>query len=339
MPYDIIELVQQFGGPRIARGTVTGPDEHWTILGAAGDGAIFLFPDNDFPVVGAGCRDIAVRGVGPGHWPHRTLMTPEVGDEGLSSVEHVADLDGPMYLVIFPEGTRYNPELTKVISASQTFAAQEGKTCSLLEIYFLVTIKGTDMGNREGAFHLGPVNIQVFPLTSQGFSALKKLCFSDKIVSCNHIYLFQNLNVAASAVSFCSHYLHTVPPAHKHSLFLTWMDRVYTKHRYNGPQGEAWSKGLPVLKHVLTPRIKATHVAFDSMKNYLDAIYDVTVAFEGTVDDKGQRKEAPSMAGGPRFHQSYLGGLSCTADCQRARRSGVKLRAGDPAGFLAVASV
>lgn len=85
----------------------------------------------------------------------------------------------PMYLVIFPEGTRYNPELTKVISASQAFAAQEG---------------------------------------------------------------------------------------------------------------------LAVLKHVLTPRIKATHVAFDSMKDYLDAVYDVTVAFEGSVDDKGQRKEAPSMA-------------------------------------------
>lgn len=48
---------------------------------------------------------------------------------------------------------------------------------------------------------------------------------------------------------------------------------------------------------MLTPRIKATHVAFDSLKNYLDAIYDVTVAFEGTIDDKGQRKEAPSMAG------------------------------------------
>ncbi|XP_023378828.1 1-acyl-sn-glycerol-3-phosphate acyltransferase epsilon [Pteropus vampyrus] len=83
-----------------------------------------------------------------------------------------------MYLVIFPEGTRYNPELTKVLSASQAFAAQEG---------------------------------------------------------------------------------------------------------------------LAVLKHVLTPRVKATHVAFDSMKHYLDAIYDVTVAFEGTVDDKGQRREAPSM--------------------------------------------
>lgn len=85
----------------------------------------------------------------------------------------------PMYLVIFPEGTRFNPGLTKVLSASQAFAAQ---------------------------------------------------------------------------------------------------------------------KGLPVLKHVLTPRIKATHVAFDSMKSYLDAIYDVTVAFEGTIDEKGQRKEAPSMS-------------------------------------------
>lgn len=52
-----------------------------------------------------------------------------------------------------------------------------------------------------------------------------------------------------------------------------------------------------MLKHVLTPRVKATHIAFDCMKNYLDAVYDVTVAFEGTVDDKGQRKEAPSMIG------------------------------------------
>ena len=64
--------------------------------------------------------------------------------------------------------------------------------------------------------------------------------------------------------------------------------------------------GLPVLKHVLTPRIKATHVAFDSMKNYLDAIYDVTVAFEGTVDDKGQRKEAPSMAGELVLSELYV---------------------------------
>lgn len=58
--------------------------------------------------------------------------------------------------------------------------------------------------------------------------------------------------------------------------------------------------GLAVLQHVLTPRVKATHVAFDSMKDYLDAVYDVTVAFEGTVDGKGQRKEAPSMVGKSR---------------------------------------
>uniref|UniRef100_A0A8C9HBZ5 1-acylglycerol-3-phosphate O-acyltransferase 5 n=1 Tax=Piliocolobus tephrosceles TaxID=591936 RepID=A0A8C9HBZ5_9PRIM len=52
--------------------------------------------------------------------------------------------------------------------------------------------------------------------------------------------------------------------------------------------------GLAVLKHVLTPRIKATHVAFDCMKNYLDAIYDVTVVYEGK-DNGGQRTESPTM--------------------------------------------
>lgn len=52
--------------------------------------------------------------------------------------------------------------------------------------------------------------------------------------------------------------------------------------------------GLAVLKHVLTPRIKATHVAFDCMKNYLDAIYDVTVVYEGK-DNGGQRRESPTM--------------------------------------------
>lgn len=66
--------------------------------------------------------------------------------------------------------------------------------------------------------------------------------------------------------------------------------------------------GLPVLKHVLTPRVKATHIAFDSMKSYLDAVYDVTVAFEGTVDDKGQRKEAPSMVG-----ESLVSPVSCVS--------------------------
>uniref|UniRef100_A0A8C6Z001 1-acylglycerol-3-phosphate O-acyltransferase 5 n=1 Tax=Nothoprocta perdicaria TaxID=30464 RepID=A0A8C6Z001_NOTPE len=60
-------------------------------------------------------------------------------------------------------------------------------------------------------------------------------------------------------------------------------------------QSFAEKEGLTVLKHVLTPRVKATHVAIDTMKDYLDAVYDVTVAYEGTVDHKGQRKVAPSM--------------------------------------------
>uniref|UniRef100_A0A8D0BXA1 Phospholipid/glycerol acyltransferase domain-containing protein n=1 Tax=Salvator merianae TaxID=96440 RepID=A0A8D0BXA1_SALMN len=45
-------------------------------------------------------------------------------------------------------------------------------------------------------------------------------------------------------------------------------------------QSYAEKEGLAVLKHVVTPRVKATHVAVDSMKKYLNAIYDITVAYE-----------------------------------------------------------
>ncbi|KAL7890395.1 hypothetical protein AOLI_G00026530 [Acnodon oligacanthus] len=89
-----------------------------------------------------------------------------------------AELGTPMYLVIFPEGTRYNPEFKRVISDSQAFAAKEG---------------------------------------------------------------------------------------------------------------------LTVLKHILTPRMKASYVAIQSMKDHLDAVYDVTVAYEGTMTADGQRRTAPSM--------------------------------------------
>lgn len=55
--------------------------------------------------------------------------------------------------------------------------------------------------------------------------------------------------------------------------------------------------GLAVLKHVLTPRMKASYVATESMKPHLDAIYDVTVAYDGTLMADGQRRTAPSMPG------------------------------------------
>ncbi|XP_058440838.1 1-acyl-sn-glycerol-3-phosphate acyltransferase epsilon isoform X4 [Marmota monax] len=109
-----------------------------------------------------------------------------------------------MYLVIFPEGTRYNPGQTKLLSASQTFAVQQG----------------------------------IYP------KDLKSAYYSDTATS---------MFIAAQ-----------------------------------------FTIGLPVLKYVLTPRIKATYVAFDSMKNYLDAIYDVTVVYQGK-DNKGEREESPSM--------------------------------------------
>ncbi|XP_058507393.1 1-acyl-sn-glycerol-3-phosphate acyltransferase epsilon [Solea solea] len=60
-------------------------------------------------------------------------------------------------------------------------------------------------------------------------------------------------------------------------------------------QAFATKEGLAVLKHTLTPRMKASHIAIETMKGHLDAVYDVTVAYEGTLDSSGQRRPAPSM--------------------------------------------
>ncbi|XP_028843920.1 1-acyl-sn-glycerol-3-phosphate acyltransferase epsilon [Denticeps clupeoides] len=60
-------------------------------------------------------------------------------------------------------------------------------------------------------------------------------------------------------------------------------------------QAFASKEGLAVLNHTLTPRMKASHIAIETMKDHLDAVYDVTVAYEGTLTADGQRKLAPSM--------------------------------------------
>lgn len=45
-----------------------------------------------------------------------------------------------MYLVIFPEGTRYNPEIPKVIADSQSFAEKEGRQKNFLRIFFVMVL-------------------------------------------------------------------------------------------------------------------------------------------------------------------------------------------------------
>lgn len=60
-------------------------------------------------------------------------------------------------------------------------------------------------------------------------------------------------------------------------------------------QAFAQKEGLAVLKHTLTPRMKASRVALETMQDHLDAVYDVTVAYEGTRNCNGHRRPAPSM--------------------------------------------
>uniref|UniRef100_A0A3Q3L044 1-acylglycerol-3-phosphate O-acyltransferase 5 (lysophosphatidic acid acyltransferase, epsilon) n=1 Tax=Labrus bergylta TaxID=56723 RepID=A0A3Q3L044_9LABR len=60
-------------------------------------------------------------------------------------------------------------------------------------------------------------------------------------------------------------------------------------------QAFATKEGLAVLRHTLTPRMKASHVAIETMRDHLDAVYDVTVAYEGKQGVSGHRKPAPTM--------------------------------------------
>ncbi|XP_067840112.1 1-acyl-sn-glycerol-3-phosphate acyltransferase epsilon isoform X2 [Heptranchias perlo] len=62
-------------------------------------------------------------------------------------------------------------------------------------------------------------------------------------------------------------------------------------------QAYARKEGLPELRHAMSPRVRATRVAINTMRGHLDAVYDITVAYEGTVKSSGQRTTAPSMPG------------------------------------------
>ncbi|XP_070557127.1 1-acyl-sn-glycerol-3-phosphate acyltransferase epsilon-like [Ptychodera flava] len=59
-------------------------------------------------------------------------------------------------------------------------------------------------------------------------------------------------------------------------------------------QGFAYSSGLTVLNQVLTPRVKATAASLHELRNYIDAVYDCTIAYEWK-DENFQRKPGPGM--------------------------------------------
>ncbi|XP_064868787.1 1-acyl-sn-glycerol-3-phosphate acyltransferase epsilon-like isoform X2 [Oncorhynchus nerka] len=138
-------------------------------------------------------------------------------------------LGTPMYLVIFPEGTRYNPELKKMISDSQAFATKEGEQ------------------NTRQILTRHP---DLFP------RCLFLLRMTEMRV-CSGVW-------SKSLSSFSLEILRPV-------------------------------QGLAALDHVLTPRMKASHVAIETMRDHLDAVYDITVVYEATRGKSSDRQPAPTM--------------------------------------------
>lgn len=66
--------------------------------------------------------------------------------------------------------------------------------------------------------------------------------------------------------------------------------------------------GLPVLKHVLIPRSKALRLCMEKLRNRLDAVYDVTIAYSNT---RKESEGSVSRLNSPSLSCKYLLGRYC----------------------------
>ncbi|XP_029204601.2 1-acyl-sn-glycerol-3-phosphate acyltransferase epsilon-like [Acropora muricata] len=71
---------------------------------------------------------------------------------------------------------------------------------------------------------------------------------------------------------------------------------VNNKKMIEESQNFAAEQGLPVLSQVLTPRTKAAEASFEVLcPDYVDAVYDLTIAYSNDYEDITPRKQAPNM--------------------------------------------
>lgn len=71
---------------------------------------------------------------------------------------------------------------------------------------------------------------------------------------------------------------------------------VENKKVIEDSQNYAAEQGLPVLSQVLTPRTKATEASFEVLcPDYLDAVYDLTIAYSNDYKSTVPRRQAPNM--------------------------------------------
>jgi len=52
---------------------------------------------------------------------------------------------------------------------------------------------------------------------------------------------------------------------------------------------------LPVLEHHLTPKSRGMYLVLKELRGYIDAVYDITLVYGGSVGENGQRTRAPGI--------------------------------------------
>ncbi|KAM9559810.1 uncharacterized protein ACWYII_015600 isoform 2-T2 [Salvelinus alpinus] len=100
-------------------------------------------------------------------------------------------LGTPMYLVIFPEGTRYNPELKKMISDSQAFATKEDLSAAFDTVNHQILLSTLSEQGISGAAHAWIASY----LTGRSYQVVNRIsaCLADISVWMTDHHLKLNL--------------------------------------------------------------------------------------------------------------------------------------------------
>ena len=186
------------------------------------------------------------------------------------------------WLIIFPEGTRYNPSNPSAITSSQEFAKKSG-------IGFI----SWGMRGRNPLFCVFKWFFLIFLIFFDFF-----LIFFKKHFLTFFFWFFFLIFFWFFKKKFLTFFL---------TFFWIFLDFFFGFFLFF-----FWfflSDLLP-MQHVLSPRTKAFHLSQQSLKSYFDAVYDVTVLYSQTrmtnADGSSGRCIAPSMNGMDFASKTFL---------------------------------
>ncbi|XP_076067635.1 1-acyl-sn-glycerol-3-phosphate acyltransferase epsilon-like isoform X2 [Oratosquilla oratoria] len=116
-------------------------------------------------------------------------------------------------------------------------------------------------------------------------------------------YFYQHGCIYVKRGKFNAHKMVNALDYLKNEKIPTWLiifpegTRYYPSNPKVIEKSEKFAKdnNLQVLQHHLVPKVKGTWLAVESLHKKFDALYDISVFYEGSVDSSGVRRNAPQL--------------------------------------------